>query len=121
MTGKIPLSMNAVEIVKPGGPEELQLVQREVPNPKANELLIKIRAAGVNRPDVVQRQGHYPAPEGASDIPGLEIAGDVVAIGDQVENFHIGDQVVALLPGGGYAEYAVVHASNALPLPSRYI
>lgn len=120
MTGKIPLSMNAVEIVKPGGPEELQLVQREVPNPKANELLIKIRAAGVNRPDVVQRQGHYPAPEGASDIPGLEIAGDVVAIGDQVENFHIGDQVVALLPGGGYAEYAVVHASNALPLPSNF-
>lgn len=120
MSDIFPDSMRIIEIVKPGGPEELQLTQRPVPQAAANELLIKIRAAGVNRPDVIQRQGYYPAPEGASDIPGLEIAGDVVAIGQDVKNFKVGDKVVALLPGGGYAEYATVHASNALPIPDGF-
>lgn len=120
MSDIFPDSMRSIEIVKPGGPEELQLTQRPVPQATANELLIKIRAAGVNRPDVIQRQGYYPAPEGASDIPGLEIAGDVVAIGQDVKDFKVGDKVVALLPGGGYAEYATVHASNALPIPDGF-
>ncbi len=91
-----------------------------MPEPKAGEVLVRVRAAGVNRPDVLQRQGSYAPPPGASDIPGLEIAGDIVAIGEGVKRYRIGDQVVALLAGGGYAEYATVNETTALPLPSGY-
>jgi putative PIG3 family NAD(P)H quinone oxidoreductase len=91
-----------------------------MPEPGEGQVLVRVRAAGVNRPDVLQRQGSYAPPPGASDIPGLEIAGDIVALGTGVKRFKKGDQVVALLPGGGYAEYAVVHETNALPLPSGY-
>lgn len=116
----IPQHMTAIEITSPGRPEVLQPVQRDVPRPGPGELLVRVRVAGVNRPDVLQREGNYQPPKGASDIPGLEIAGDVVALGVDVARFAIGDAVVALLPGGGYAEYATVHASNALPLPAGY-
>ena len=88
-----------------------------VPVPKSGEILVKVKAAGVNRPDVLQRQGGYPPPPGAPDTPGLEIAGEVVALGDGVKRYEAGDRVCALVPGGGYAEYAVVHEDNALPVP----
>ena len=117
---ELPSQMTAIQIVEPGGAHMLRPVQRSVPEPKARQILVRVRAAGVNRPDVLQRQGHYAPPAGASDIPGLEIAGDVVAIGEGVKRFRKGDQVAALLAGGGYAEYAVVHETNALPLPSGY-
>ena len=92
--------------------------QRPVPAPGAGEVLVKVAGAGVNRPDVVQRQGHYPPPKGASDIPGLEIAGQVVAVGPNSSRFRIGDAVMALVSGGGYAEYCTAHESCALPVPS---
>ncbi|MCL7998452.1 NAD(P)H-quinone oxidoreductase [Brucella sp. 21LCYQ03] len=120
MTAELPSHMTAIEIVQPGDASVLQPVERAVPQPKAAEILVRVRAAGVNRPDVLQRQGSYAPPPGASDIPGLEIAGDVVALGDGVKRYRIGDAVVALLAGGGYAEYATVHESTALPLPSGY-
>lgn len=120
MMAELPSQMTAIEIAGPGGAHMLRPIQRSVPEPKAGEVLVRIRAAGVNRPDVLQRQGHYAPPAGASDIPGLEIAGDIVALGEGVARYKIGDQVVALLAGGGYAEYAVVHETNALPLPSGY-
>ncbi|MFC4623695.1 NAD(P)H-quinone oxidoreductase [Daeguia caeni] len=116
----VPSVMTAIEISEFGGPQVLRPVERPVPAPDAGELLVRVKAAGINRPDVLQRQGHYAPPPGASDIPGLEIAGDVVATGEGVRRFRIGDQVTALLPGGGYAEYAVVHETNALPLPQGY-
>jgi NADPH2:quinone reductase len=109
--------MRAVEITKPGGPEVLQATQRPVPVPRENELLVKVAAAGVNRPDVLQRLGHYPVPPGTSDIPGLEIAGDVVEAGGAARQFRKGDKVCALLAGGGYAEYCVVPEAQALPVP----
>ncbi|MDT6939406.1 NAD(P)H-quinone oxidoreductase [Brucella pseudogrignonensis] len=120
MTAELPSHMTAIEILQPGDANVLQPVERAVPQPKAGEILVRVRAAGVNRPDVLQRQGSYAPPPGASDIPGLEIAGDVVALGEGVKRYRIGDAVVALLGGGGYAEYATVHESTALPLPSGY-
>ncbi|WP_083656361.1 NAD(P)H-quinone oxidoreductase [Mongoliimonas terrestris] len=112
--------MTAIEITRPGGPEVLAPTTRPVPVPKDREILVKVRAAGVNRPDSLQREGGYPPPPGASDIPGLEIAGTVVARGDLAGPWQVGDAVTALVAGGGYAEYAVVDGSNALPLPDGY-
>ena len=109
--------MRAVEISKPGGPEVLQPVQRSVPQPKPGEILVKVAAAGVNRPDVLQRMGLYAVPPDASDLPGLEIAGEVAAVGSSAKNFRIGEKVCALAHGGGYAEYCVVPEVQALPVP----
>ena len=116
----IPKEMRAVEIVKPGGPEVLKSVVRPVPTPKANEILIKVAAAGVNRPDVLQRSGNYPVPPDASDLPGLEVAGEVVATGSSARTHKPGDQVCALVHGGGYAEYCVAPEVTALALPKGW-
>ena len=116
----IPAKMRVVAISEPGGPRVLKPEQRDVPRPGEGEILIRVRAAGVNRPDVQQRKGLYPAPAGASDLPGLEVAGEVAAVGAGVARWHGGDQVCALTPGGGYAEYVTVHASNALPMPAGF-
>jgi NADPH:quinone reductase len=113
----VPPEMSVVEIAEPGGPEQLKLGRRPTPRPGDGEVLVRVAAAGVNRPDVMQRQGRYPAPPGASDIPGLEIAGEIVASGPGVSGVAIGDRVTALLPGGGYAEYAVAAAPLCLPVP----
>ena len=113
--------MRVIEIEGGKGPADaLRLAERPLPAPAMGEIRVRVRAAGVNRPDVLQRQGQYAPPPGASDIPGLEIAGDIVVVGSGVKRFKVGDQVVALLAGGGYAEYAIVHETNALPLPSGY-
>jgi NADPH2:quinone reductase len=109
--------MKCIEISKPGGPEVLVLAERPTPAPKENEILVKVSAAGVNRPDVLQRMGRYPVPPGASDLPGLEISGEVVACGTAVKMWKIGDQVCALVSGGGYAEYCVAPEVQALPVP----
>src|SRR5438067_11262389 len=109
--------MIAIEISQFGGPEVLVPVERPQPNPAAGEVLIKVAAAGVNRPDVMQRRGTYPPPPGASDIPGLEVAGVVDAIGDGVTGWQRGDRVCALVAGGGYAEYCVAPAPQCLPAP----
>src|ERR687896_2407238 len=101
----IPNEMKAVAIAKPGGPEVLKASERPVPQPKSHEILIKVAAAGVNRPDVLQRSGNYPVPPDASDLPGLEVAGEVVAKGESVTMWNVGDKVCALVHGGGYAEY----------------
>jgi NADPH2:quinone reductase len=108
--------MTAIGIRAAGGPEVLEPQQRPVPKPGAGEILVKVLAAGVNRPDVMQRQGLYPPPPGAPDIPGLEIAGEVVALGDGAKRWKIGDRVMALVVGGGYAEYCAAHESHALPM-----
>lgn len=113
----LPETMRAVEISVAGGPEVLKSVTRPVPVPKAGEILIKQAYAGVNRPDALQRAGAYDPPPGASDLPGLEGAGEVVAIGPDVSAYSVGDQVCALLPGGGYAEYVTTPAAHALPVP----
>ena len=110
----IPAQMNAIGIKEAGGPEMLEPQQRPVPKPGAGEILVKVRAAGVNRPDVMQRKGLYPPPPGAPDIPGLEICGDVVALGQGATRWKIGDRVMALVVGGGYSEYCVAHESHAL-------
>jgi NADPH:quinone reductase len=112
-----PEEMTVIEIAAPGGPEELKPARRPTPKPAAGEVLVRVAAAGVNRPDVMQRQGRYPPPPGASDLPGLEVAGEVQALGPGVSGLAIGDQVTALLPGGGYAEYAVAAAPLCLPIP----
>ena len=109
--------MRAIEIMEPGGPDVLRPVVMSIPKPNRNEVLIKISFAGVNRPDVLQRAGSYMPPPGASDLPGLEASGTIFAIGQNVTNWAIGDEVCALLPGGGYAEYAVTQASHCLPVP----
>ena len=109
--------MRAVEIEKPGGPEVLRPVEREKPAPKPHEILVKVAAAGVNRPDVLQRMGLYAVPPDASDLPGLEIAGEVVACGSAVTRWKAGDRVCALTHGGGYAEYCVTPEVQALPVP----
>lgn len=109
--------MTAIEIVRPGPPDVLVPGTRPVPVPAAGEVLIDVGAAGVNRPDVMQREGNYPVPPGASDIPGLEIAGTVVALGPDVTEWQIGDRVCALVAGGGYAEYAMAPAPQCLPIP----
>jgi putative PIG3 family NAD(P)H quinone oxidoreductase len=109
--------MIAIEITSPGAPDVLVPVERPDPRPGIGELLIKVAAAGVNRPDVLQRRGGYPPPPGASDIPGLEVAGTVAAIGDGVEGWHVGDRVCALVAGGGYATLCVAPAPQCLPIP----
>jgi putative PIG3 family NAD(P)H quinone oxidoreductase len=115
---RIPDMMTAVEITAPGGPRALQAVKMAVPTPATAEILVKVTAAGVNRPDILQREGNYAPPHGASLIPGLEISGEVVAAGENAKRFRIGSKVCALVPGGGYAEYCVVDESNALPVPA---
>jgi NADPH2:quinone reductase len=114
----LPSLMRAIVVPVPGGPEALVMVERPLPEPKPGEVLIRIAAAGVNRPDVLQRQGNYPVPPGASDVLGLELAGEIVARGAGATRHEIGARVTALTPGGGYAEYAVAHESNALPVPA---
>jgi len=114
----LPAQMTAIGIPKPGGPDALVPEHRPVPKPGAGEILIKVAAAGVNRPDVAQRTGNYPPPPGASDIPGLEIAGEVVSLGEGAARFKIGDKVMALVPGGGYAEYCTAHETCALAVPA---
>jgi NADPH:quinone reductase len=112
--------MQAIEITKPGGPHVLQLTHRPIPKPTPGEVLIKVAASGVNRPDVFQRQGHYPPPPGVSDIPGMEVAGELVdgdVSGNNPFGLKHGDAVCALLPGGGYAEYAVAPIGQCLPVP----
>ena len=108
--------MRAVEISEPGGADVLRQVVKSIPQPNRNEVLIKISYAGVNRPDVLQRAGSYLPPPGASELPGLEASGRISDIGDNVIDWNIGDEVCALLPGGGYAEYAVTQASHCLPI-----
>jgi putative PIG3 family NAD(P)H quinone oxidoreductase len=112
-----PTSMRAVTIREPGGPEELVVEERPTPVPGDGEILVAVAAAGVNRPDVMQRKGQYPPPPGAPDIPGLEISGIVARTGRGVMRWKAGDEVIALVPGGGYAEFCVTHESTALPLP----
>ena len=109
--------MKAIEITQPGGPEVLVLAERPRPTAGDGEVLIKVAAAGVNRPDVMQRQGRYTPPPGATDIPGLEVAGEIVAIGASVEGWRVGDRVCALVAGGGYAEYCAAPAPQCLPIP----
>jgi len=109
--------MNAVEITEPGGPDVLRLTSRPVPAPTAGDVVIKVAYAGVNRPDALQRAGLYAPPPTASDLPGLEAAGEIVAIGDSVSDWSVGDKVCALLPGGGYAEYVATPAAHCLPIP----
>ncbi len=117
---RLPATMTAIEIREPGEPQVLGACQRPVPAPAADEVLVRVAAAGVNRPDVMQRKGLYPPPPGASDIPGLEIAGEVVAAGDAVRGLTVGDRVCALVPGGGYATYCTASAALCLPWPAGY-
>jgi len=112
--------MTVIGISQPGGPEVLKPETRAVPQPGPGELLVKVRAAGVNRPDVAQRSGSYPPPPGASDLPGLEIAGEVVAIGAGASRHSLGDKVMSLVAGGGYAEYCIAQDAQAMPVPSAY-
>ncbi len=112
----LPTQMIAIGIKAAGGPDMLVPGQRPVPTPGNGEVLVKVAAAGVNRPDVMQRMGLYPPPAGAPDIPGLEIAGEIVALGAGVKRWKIGDRIMALVVGGGYSEYCLAHESHALPL-----
>ncbi|MFO1352364.1 MAG: NAD(P)H-quinone oxidoreductase [Gammaproteobacteria bacterium] len=112
--------MIAIEITQPGGPEVLKPAERPLPAPKPNEVLIQVAFAGVNRPDCLQRQGHYAPPPDASDLPGLEVAGTVVALGSEAKDWRVGDRVCALTHGGGYAEYCVAPASQCLPIPQSF-
>ena len=114
----VPDTMRAVEIARPGGPEVLTPVLRPVPVPGDHDILIRVAHAGVNRPDALQRAGAYKAPPGASDLPGLEAAGTVAAVGAGVTRWSVGDRVCALLPGGGYADYVTTPAAHALPIPA---
>jgi NADPH2:quinone reductase len=116
----IPATMTAIGISKPGAPDVLAPEQRPVPQPGEGEVLVKVAAAGVNRPDVLQRMGHYPPPKGVTDIPGLELAGEIVALGSGVKRWKVGDKVTALVAGGGYAEYCVVPEPQALPVPAGF-
>jgi len=117
MSAALPESMRAVEMSAPGGPEVLVLGTRPVPAPGPGEVLIRVTAAGVNGPDLVQRRGHYPPPKGASDLLGLEVSGEVVALGPGAPGWSVGDRVCALTNGGGYAEYVAVLAGHCLPIP----
>ena len=117
MNASLPERMKVIEITQPGGPEVLALKERPVPSPKAGEILVKVAATGVNGPDMMQRKGLYPAPAGASDLLGLEISGQIVAIGEGVKRWKLGDLVCGLTNGGGYAEYCTVLASHCLPIP----
>src|SRR5207302_2529534 len=114
----VPTRMIAIVIRAPGGPDMLVPEERPVAAPGEGEVLIKVAAAGVNRPDVMQRKGQYPPPPGATDIPGLEIAGEVVALGANVTRWKVGDKVMALVVGGGYAQYCPAHESHCLPVPT---
>ena len=120
MRASLPDRMQVVEISRPGGPEVLRLSTRPLPQPKAGEVLIRVAAAGVNRPDCFQRAGAYPPPPGASDLPGLEVAGTVVECAAGVSQWKPGDQVCALTPGGGYAQYCVTPAGHCLPQPQGW-
>jgi putative PIG3 family NAD(P)H quinone oxidoreductase len=113
----VPSRMTVIAIRAPGGPEMLVPEERPVPAPGPGEILVKVAAAGVNRPDVRQRQGSYPPPKGATDIPGLEMAGEVAALGPDVKRWKIGDKVCALIVGGGYAQYCLAYELHALPVP----
>jgi putative PIG3 family NAD(P)H quinone oxidoreductase len=115
---KVPAQMTVVAISKPGGPEVLLPETRAVPVPAAGEILVKVAAAGVNRPDVAQRSGSYPPPPGASDLPGLEIAGEVVALGEGAVRHKIGDKVMSLVAGGGYAQYCIAQDAQAMAVPA---
>jgi NADPH2:quinone reductase len=115
---KVPSQMTVIGISKPGGPEVLLPETRAVPAPGPDEILIKVMAAGVNRPDVAQRQGHYPPPPGASDLPGLEVAGEVVAVGSNAKRHKLGDKVMSLVAGGGYAQYCIAQDAQAMAVPS---
>ncbi|MEL7297505.1 MAG: NAD(P)H-quinone oxidoreductase [Pseudomonadota bacterium] len=112
-----PTTMKAIAISKPGGPDVLIAEDRAVPTPASDQVLIRVIAAGINRPDCFQREGLYPPPPGASDLPGLEVSGEVVAVGSEVARWQTGDRVCALTHGGGYAEYVVAHAGHCLPIP----
>ena len=112
--------MHAIEISTPGGPEVLTLTERPRPSPSSAEVLIKVAAAGVNRPDVLQRKGLYPPPPGASDLPGLEVSGVIEAVGASVRRWKRGDEVCALLTGGGYADYALAQEGSCLPVPRGF-
>jgi NADPH2:quinone reductase len=115
----LPATMTAIAITAPGGPDVLVPENRPLPKPGTGEMLVRVAAAGVNRPDVMQRKGLYPPPKGATDIPGLEIAGEVVALGTGVARWNPGDQIMALVVGGGYAQYCLAHEDHALPVPPR--
>jgi NADPH2:quinone reductase len=117
--GDLPRAMRVVEIAEPGGPEVLKPARRPPPAPGHGEILIKVAAAGVNRPDALQRAGAYDPPKGASDLPGLEVSGEVVALGPEAHRWRVGDRVCALTPGGGYAEYVTAPEGHALPWPER--
>src|SRR3954463_1992365 len=114
---KLPAQMTVVAISKPGGPEVLLPETRGLPAPGPGEILIKVHAAGVNRPDVAQRSGSYPPPPGASDLPGLEVAGEVVALGEGVGRHKVGDRVMSLVAGGGYAQYCIAQDAQAMAVP----
>jgi NADPH2:quinone reductase len=114
---KLPAQMTVIGISKPGGPEVLVPETRAVPAPGPDEILIKVAAAGVNRPDVAQRSGSYPPPPGASDLPGLEVAGEVVAVGSNAKKHKIGDKVMSLVAGGGYAQYCIAQDAQAIAVP----
>src|SRR5215470_6045379 len=117
---KLPTQMTVIGISKPGGPEVLLPERRAVPVPGAGEILVKVHAAGVNRPDVAQRSGSYPPPPGASDLPGLEIAGEVVALGSGVKKHKLGDRVMSLVAGGGYAQYCIAQDAQAMTVPAAF-
>ena len=114
----LPADMTAIEISTAGKPDVLRPVRRPLPAPASGEVLIRVAAAGVNRPDCLQRRGIYPPPDGASDLPGLEVSGTIVALADDVTNWSVGDRVCALLAGGGYAEYCTAPALQCLPVPA---
>jgi NADPH2:quinone reductase len=115
---KVPSQMTVIAISKPGGPEVLLPEERSVPAPGPSEILIRVEAAGVNRPDVAQRSGSYPPPPGASDLPGLEVAGEVVALGEGARKHKLGDKVMSLVAGGGYAQYCIAQDAQAMAVPS---
>ena len=115
----VPTQMTVIGISKPGGPEVLVPETRPVPLPGPDEILVKVAAAGVNRPDVAQRSGAYPPPPGASDLPGLEIAGEVVAVGSAAKKHKVGDKVMSLVAGGGYAQYAIAQDAQAMKVPAH--
>ena len=117
MGGNLPSTMQAVEISEPGGPEVLRLAERDVPQAGPGEVLVRVSHAGVNRPDCLQRRGAYPPPKGASDLPGLEIAGTIAALGEGVDSSELGKRVCALVTGGGYAEYCLARPEHCLPVP----
>jgi putative PIG3 family NAD(P)H quinone oxidoreductase len=120
MMEKLPTQMTVIGISKPGGPEVLLPEKRAVPVPGPGEILVKVHAAGVNRPDVAQRSGSYPPPPGASDLPGLEIAGEVVALGNGAKKHKLGDKVMSLVAGGGYAQYCIAQDAQAMTVPAAF-